>query len=747
MNQNELREYLFQKDLEHDKEMDKLLRDAQPKKIKDDYKLKLIKPPIITRDLIGPDYIAEKVLMDLSLDQQMQNMIKQANYAVDGKTPEPMKGSVTEEMIADYKKEVMKPVEIGGKFHLYRPVEIPPIPSPKLKNLMGEYLTEESVNNERDKLIEYMNENERRYYALWNKKSELENKYSYGGTYDESSRRQELLKLSNAKLNEILQTLVKNPGVPKNKRSIIDRIINAESKESPNKVLQEIKNIEIELAFMIENTKKLEAKFISLAHDYELQQEIEEENKLKIIDYENKKRQLAQDALSEFNRMNRGKTEVVRQQNESDDDFLKRLKDMGNIFVDPEDMNKQIETEILLKAKKNIMELTTDYDKAESVLRMLNNNERFQMNKMFPQLKKKYSDTFGLNNKNMDDVEMSQFIRNEIQIGQSLITPKTLEPGPEPAEAETVATPAEATPAEEVKPLPETKITVLGLKLYTKMKSDNYPELNLRILRTKSELIRQLVNNDLWDERDIYAYLEYLKDQPQAAQIAETQIAEPIFNLPAVPLTKPTLAPNDPIFNLPAVPSTKPKQTAEEIDFNDYLRQLMIGADKGSMSGVGLKSQVMPQKFIFGKIAIDLNKLFYQNVLSIKKHNGHKIIGHRNKKVSDNFVDVIFKMIDEKPITQSDLKNISNERLIYDNLIVQSGLHKSKKIPTTIEQTSQEMKDRLGLLVGEIEAGNSNKKLLEELHELLFKMVRVNLISKSAATTYYTNLKKEFFTL
>jgi len=133
--------------------------------------------------------------------------------------------------------------------------------------------------------------------------------------------------------------------------------------------------------------------------------------------------------------------------------------------------------------------------------------------------------------------------------------------------------------------------------------------------------------------------------------------------------------------------------------------------------------------------------------LSIKKHNGQKIIGHRNKKVSDNFIDVIFKMIDDKPISQSDLKNINDERLIYDNLIVQSGLNKSKKIPTTIEKTSQEMKNRLGLLVGEIEAGNSNKKLLEELHELLFKMVRVYLISKSAATTYYNNIKKEFFSL
>jgi hypothetical protein len=124
MNQNELREYLFQQDLAHEKQMDKIIRDAQPKKVNDDYKIKLMKTPIITRDLIGPEYMAEQQLMDLSLDLQLQNMVKQANYAVDGKTPDKMTSSVTEEMIADYKKEVMKPVEIAGRFHLYRPVEL-----------------------------------------------------------------------------------------------------------------------------------------------------------------------------------------------------------------------------------------------------------------------------------------------------------------------------------------------------------------------------------------------------------------------------------------------------------------------------------------------------------------------------------------------------------------------------------------------------------------------------------------------
>ena len=181
MNQNQLREYLFQQDLAHQKEMDKLIRDAQPKKINDDYKLKLIKPPIITRDLITPEYMAEKQLQDLSLDQQMQNMIKRANYAVDGKTPEPMKSSVTEEMIADYKKEVMKPIEIGGKFHLYRPVEIPPIPKPIPKPYShgGAKITEREVQNDLNNMFRSKSAFEDAIDKLHEDKKDLEDKFNF----------------------------------------------------------------------------------------------------------------------------------------------------------------------------------------------------------------------------------------------------------------------------------------------------------------------------------------------------------------------------------------------------------------------------------------------------------------------------------------------------------------------------------------------------------------------------------------
>ena len=229
MNQNQLREYLFQQDLEHEKQMEKIIKDAQPKKINEDYKIKLMRPPIITRDLIGPEYVAERQLLDLSLDLQMQNTIKQAMYALDGKTPEPMKGSVTEEMIADYKKEVMKPVEIGGKFHLYRPVEIPPLvkPTDKPYDHGGSEITESQFQNERHNKIRTMNAYDNALAKLQEQKKALDDQFTLASsvTFDETTRRNKLKGLTvDKQLVPILKKLGGSKG-KSNKADIIDKII------------------------------------------------------------------------------------------------------------------------------------------------------------------------------------------------------------------------------------------------------------------------------------------------------------------------------------------------------------------------------------------------------------------------------------------------------------------------------------------------------------------------------------------
>ena len=75
MDQNQRLEYLFQKDLQMSKQIEKTIKDAQPKP-KPDMKLKLLKPITINQDLLTgtPEYQAQKQLSDLELDQQINEM-------------------------------------------------------------------------------------------------------------------------------------------------------------------------------------------------------------------------------------------------------------------------------------------------------------------------------------------------------------------------------------------------------------------------------------------------------------------------------------------------------------------------------------------------------------------------------------------------------------------------------------------------------------------------------------------------
>ena len=434
---------------------------------------------------------------------------------------------------------------------------------------------------------------------LHDDKKALEDRFTFESskpstTFDDATRRDELKALSvDKQLVPILKSLGGSKG-KSNKTDIIDKIINLEKGSfvpiavSTTKIQAQLKQVDADIQYCIDEITKIEAESKILITNYKDQNDVDEENKLKLIEYENTNRQVAHEALSDFNRLNQGKTQVVRQSNETDEDFIQRLKDMGNIFVDPADVNKQIQTEILMKAKKNILELTNDYDKAESVLRMLNNDERFRMNKTFPQLKKKYSEEFGLNNKNLDDVEMTQFIKNEVEKSQSLITPKALAPGPAPALA----------PAQEATPeVNNEKIKNLKTQMKQFPKADfeqiidelNAEDPSRNLLKgTVKEMVKQLNSADLYDAPKFRTLLKM------------PNVATTVF--PIVPTT----TSGNPL----AADYVPPDLTKEQYDeFNALLDPFV---------GHGLKSQIFLQNFTFGKVALDLNKLFYQIFLVLK---------------------------------------------------------------------------------------------------------------------------------
>lgn len=901
MNQNQRREYLRNRDLEMSKQIERTIKDAQPKP-KPDIAVKLLKPIQINNDLITgtPQYKAEKQISDLLLAQQIDNTVKLAMYAVDGKTPEPTKSSITQEMMDDYKKEILKPVTIGDQMFLYSPVDMPALP--------GEFepddlttdppMTEEEYMTSRNDILEKIDEHRANLAALEIEQRELRGIQNSGGnpaSYDESSRRAALddPTITNDDLKRIIKGFGKAIPRAPNQQKLIDRIIEIEkeqlTKRSLSQIQADLKAIKVEINQEIRSLRRAEADYRILEGVYKTQLDEIEANRLKELEFNNQKRQLADELLNDFNRLNQGKIKISRDPAETDDDFFARLQSLGAIPVDKKAIDTQVQTEIFIKAKKNISELTNDLSKSETVVKMLDNDERFEMNKIFPMIKAKYIESFGINNKDIDANEMTQFIRNKLETGEALVTPITttekqemktklrqfkkpqleaiidelnrdnpalgLKKGlvremvaeldsrdlydapkfrsllkmPDPLTSVAPIMPVVPTSslsADSEYPTETAPSSVLADKIAEQTAEQSKQISSLiaaqtaqssqtsSLLASVTKLISSLSTGQIVapaPAQSVGPAITLTADQTEGLsakdiearkahlEAVERNRARPkLFELDAPPTlkkkAKPKTEANIDTLQQPLSPTqaynakkaaAKPeeakltpmqeammkrraqvapdenqKQNDDDENFKEepikdkydigYPDPLINAAKKKSgrgLSGHGINNHVLPSIVPFGKIALDLDKLFYQNVLSIKRHNGNKIIGHKNKRVSDNFVDIILKMFENKPITQSDLKNIKDEQMLYDNLIVQSGLHKLKKIPTNIEQTSEQMKNRLGLITGEIEAGNSNKALLSELHELLFKMVRVHLISKNAAAAYYKNIKDQFFNL
>ena len=60
----------------------------------------------------------------------------------------------------------------------------------------------------------------------------------------------------------------------------------------------------------------------------------------------------------------------------------------------------------------------------------------------------------------------------------------------------------------------------------------------------------------------------------------------------------------------------------------------------------------------------------------------------------------------------------------------------------TFEATALKMKQRLEVLEGELEAGNTNKLIKEEIHGLLFKLAHAKVISNVDATRHWRDIQQ-----
>ena len=157
--------------------------------------------------------------------------------------------------------------------------------------------------------------------------------------------------------------------------------------------------------------------------------------------------------------------------------------------------------------------------------------------------------------------------------------------------------------------------------------------------------------------------------------------------------------------------------------------------------GLGVSHERLPKIVQFGDYYISPHNLYYKNILSIRSRTGKAINGLKDMKVSDAFVSAIMKILRGDVVRKHDVSMLSEkEQMAYDNLIYMSKLF--KKHHNNVDKTAQKMKERFAVLEGELEAGNTNKLIVEELHQLLHKMAKSNIITATDATNYWKGIKK-----
>ena len=159
--------------------------------------------------------------------------------------------------------------------------------------------------------------------------------------------------------------------------------------------------------------------------------------------------------------------------------------------------------------------------------------------------------------------------------------------------------------------------------------------------------------------------------------------------------------------------------------------------------GERLKLNKLPKLIKFGKLAINPHDLFYKNKLSIRNHVGRSITGFPDVRgVSDGFVLLLMKILKNEKPTQSDFKALNfNEKPLFDSMIYHSKVHKlMPDLPNSAENTLKELKHRLNLLEGEINAGNTNNDIKKEMHNVVHKLIGMSALNHSIGRNYLKDL-------
>ena len=479
---------------------------------------------------------------------------------------------------------------------------------------------------------------------------------------------------------------------------------------------------------------------------------------------------------------------ISQDPDESDEAYFNRLKNLGeNPVYDPTTDNRAqlYNLEIF---KNNLKELTNDESKIEEVynyFNMLNPGNIFNFNKVFPLFKSTYEKIYGINNRAVKSSDIINYITSYLQnqnlpiyngdfiVPYSLSTTQFIQT-PQLESAKNIKQPL--IPLERKGKYQEEETEPIELKLTEILVPEEIKVFKFEFIEysTGKGFYRISTRTGNFFIINFCKYTvisregEMPKDTIFYNSIDSYEIG--MLNGNWLSLSGSTSSPQRPTKVLP----TYFKQywndfltllgkyiTGEkitDIGIIEVLKNVFIknyffetniemrGSQNNLIYGFGLKKtkNKPKQEYIkFGKINISPDKLKYKNILSVQNNNRLKLPGLKNKNVSNKLSDVILKIANNEQPNFNDINDLEeDEKLLLDNILYVSGLHKN--IGTGINSI-EKYKKKLELIIGEIEAGNNNNQIKNDLYDILFKLVHLGSIGEREARRYYKEILNNYF--
>lgn len=437
-----------------------------------------------------------------------------------------------------------------------------------------------------------------------------------------------------------------------------------------------------------------------------------------------------------------------QQPNETDDEYLNRMKAVETEQYDMDLYRDRIELEQTQILKKNLRQLFNKDDLIENIIKSFKPDQKFIINKHFAQIREYFLDIYGKNNSNLSLKDIVEIITSHLE---KILNPQ-IEYEVEEEDAATAAAAASAPAVPEPVPvgiLEKDDGTGTGNKIPTDFKfgTENgslfientntgkhaYFKIAIDPTNKKPILLYSI------DENKLGGHFKQVMERETSGKSPDDvlrNIVDKYLKLDAYAkdkiLDKKTTNINKFIELL-----EKGQYQIEPIKKGIKQKALIDTYGKRyTRYGAGLNdpAQQLPEYAYFGNIVIMLRKLYYKNILSVKSKSGRIIDGLNNSKVSNSFVDIIMDMYADKDVS-SLIKSLKNdEKNLMNSILYQAGLHKKYSINTN--ETLTELKNQHKIIEGEILAGNNNPKLLKELNTVLMKIYHLGAISIPAIKKY-----------